>query len=378
MRIGIVVGELSGDNLGFSLIAALKNIYPTLEIEGIVGPKLMSLGAKQLFPMERLAIMGFVEPLLRLPELLTMRNWLIRYFLDEPIDLYIGIDAPDFNLTIEKKLKQAGIPTVHYVSPSVWAWREHRIKLIKQAVDLMLTLFPFEEQYYQQHKIPVKFVGHPAADQIPLKITEKTAKEQLGYKDTDYLLALLPGSRDSEVKHLAAAYLQAAKLCSLQYPELNLIVPVVSINHQNYLLQLQKEYFNELKLHIVVGKTATAIAASDLVLVTSGTATLEVMLYKKPMVIAYKTNYLTYAIAKKMIKVPFIGLPNLLAQCKIVPELIQANATAKTLAAEILTLINSPEQQQQQIAKFIELHNILRQDASLTAATAIANMLGVT
>lgn len=378
LRIGIVVGENSGDNLAAALIAALKNLYSNLEVEGIVGPKLINLGCKQLFPMERLAVMGLVEPLLRLPELLKIRRWLLHYFVDEPIDLFIGVDAPEFNLGLEYKLKQAGIPTVHYVSPSVWAWREGRIHTIKKAVDLMLTLFPFEESYYQQHKVPVKFVGHVAADQIPLYLEVKAAKLKLGYQEDDCVVALMPGSRNSELKHLAKLYLQTAKLCMHAKPNLKFVIPLVSLEHQAYVNKLQAE-LAEPPIHIytAVGATYDLLAASDVVLVTSGTATLEVMLHKKPMVIAYKTNWLTYAIIKQLIKVPFIGLPNLLAKEAIVPELIQQYATTKNLSEALLGLLNSKEKRQLQTDKFLELHKILRQNASINAAHSIANMLGV-
>ena len=377
LRIGVVVGEASGDNLAASLISELKKIFPNLEVEGIVGPKLIALGCKQLFPMDRLAVMGLIEPLLRLPELFRIRRWLVHYFLDEPPDLFIGIDAPDFNLHLEQRLHQAGIPTVHYVSPSVWAWRESRLNTIKKAVDLMLTLFPFEERYYQQHNIPVKFVGHPAADQIPITTDTNAAKLKLGYKITDQIIALMPGSRIGELKNLAKIYLQAAKLCLASYPDLKFVIPLVSLEQQVYIDKLQAELQDNIPIHTLVGATYDMIAASDIVLVTSGTATLEVMLHKKPMVIAYKTNFLTYEIIKRMIKVPFIGLPNLLANAAIVPELIQCKATPELLSNELLGLLGSETKRKAQIEKFSELHHLLRKEASVEATNAIVHLLGL-
>ena len=381
LRIGLVVGESSGDNLAAALITQLQTFYPNLEVEGIVGPKLMQLGAKPLFAMERLAVMGVVEPLVRLPELFKMRSWLVQYFLAEPIDLFIGVDAPDFNLGLEKQLKAAGIPTVHYVSPSVWAWRAGRIHTIKQAVDLMLTLFPFEESFYNKHSVPVKFVGHPAADQISLQIDSAAAKAKLGYAAEDTVVALLPGSRDGEVTRLAKVYLETARLCANIYPKLKFVMPLVKPEHQEYIELLQHSYAqkfpaNNIILQTIVGESYAAMAASDVVLVTSGTATLEVMLHKKPMLIAYKTTWLTYEILKRIIKVPYIGLPNLLANAAIAPEYIQQQATPALLSQALLKLLGDEKLRQQQIKVYQQLHTVLSKNASVEAAAAIAEMLG--
>ena len=374
LRLGIVVGEISGDNLGAQLIAALKDIYTNIKIEGIVGPKLMKLGCEQLFPMDRLAVMGFIEPLCRLPELIKMRHWLIRYFIEEPPDLFIGIDAPEFNLGLEKHIRRVGIPVVHYVSPSVWAWRRSRIRTIKEAVDLMLTLFPFEENFYKEYDVPVKFVGHPLADVIPFVIDPDVAKAKLGYRSTERIVALLPGSRNAELKHLAKLYLQAAALCYKINPQLKFIIPLVSLAHKSYIDELLKDF--TLPVTTLVGNTYDVIAASEVVLVTSGTATLEVMLHKKPMVIAYKTNMITYEIVKRLVKVSYIGLPNLLADAPVATELIQKKITPERLSQKLLELLNSQEKQQTQIEKFKELHFTLKKNASKEAALAIANMLG--
>lgn len=418
LRIGIVVGEVSGDIIGAALIAELRKQFRDLEVEGVIGPKLLEQGCQPLYSMERLAVMGLLEPLKRLPELLRMRNWLAHYFTNEPPDLFIGIDAPEFNLGLEKKLKAAAIPTIHYVSPSVWAWREQRLKTIKAAVDLMLTLFPFEESYYQSKAIPVKFVGHPAADKIPLNIDVAAAKAELGFHPEDKVIALLPGSRNSEIKRMAELYLKTAKLCvnsADRSADFKFIVPLVSVEHQVFVDNLHQQLAKEVPLQTIVGATYQAIAASDLVLVTSGTATLEVMLHKKPMIIAYKTNYLTYKLVNWLIKVPYIGLPNLLAMPKfnkatlpqqayteyltnksnnnnnnsnnqnntdlfsqpLVTELIQAAATPENLYQELLNLLNSTSSQQRQIDQFTQQHVKLRKNSSAQAAAAIIEMLGI-
>ena len=337
---------------------------------------MVALGAKALFPLEKLSVMGFIEPLMRLPELFAIRRWLVQYFIDEPPDLFIGVDAPDFNLGLAKKLKRAGIPTVHYGSPSVWAWRQGRLKTIKQAVDLMLTLFPFEPPYYSKQNIPVKFVGHPAADKISQDIDSTAAKVKLGLQAKDVVLAIMPGSRAGELKHLAKLYLQTAILCRAVYPQLKLVLPVVSVQQQVYIQKILATMPADLQVQIIVGDSFAAMAASDLVLVTSGTATLEVMLHTRPMVIAYKTNWLTYAIVKRLIKVPYIGLPNLLAGKKIVAEFIQQQATPRALSHALLELLASPQKRQAQIADFTQLHAVLRQNASANAASAIGEMLG--
>ncbi len=377
IRVGIVVGENSGDYLAAQLMEVLQAIFLDVEIKGVVGPKLLELGSVQLFSMERLSIMGFVEPLLRLPELIKMRRWLVRYFFNEPPDFFIGVDAPEFNLGLEKQLRKFGIPTIHYVSPSIWAWRANRIHMIKNAVDLMLTLFPFEAKFYQKEKIPVHFVGHPIADIIPLKIDTQEAKKCLGYRITDKLVVLLPGSRMSEIKRMAPLYLEAATLCTKTFPELKFVIPLISMKHHIYLDILLKKIAPHLAVHIQIGSTYSMIAACDVALVTSGTATLEVMLHKKPMVICYKTNRITYEIIRRMIKVSYIGLPNLLADASLVPEIIQTEVTPEKLSYELLSLLSSEEKKLAQIWRFSKIHHQLRLDASRQAVEAIRELIGI-
>lgn len=374
LRIGIVVGEISGDNLAVSLIRSLKHYHPDLIFEGILGPELVKEGGCLLYPMERLAVMGLIEPLGRLPELLRIRRELAKNFIKNPPDLFIGVDAPDFNLGLEKKLKRHGIPTIHYVSPSVWAWRQGRIKLIKKAVDLMLTLFPFEQNFYVQHKVPVCFSGHPLADSIPLEIDTKAARRRLNLEEDKPVLLLLPGSRNHELKYLAKIFLLTAMRCYQNRADLQLVAAVVSEPHKMQLLQLQQTLASHLSLKIVVGDSHTAMAAAEVALVTSGTATLEMMLHKKPLVVAYRMHALTYQIAKRLVKVPYIALPNLLAEERLIPEYIQEQATPEKLSKALLQYLSPLFDKTPLVTRFKELHVLLQKNASEAAAKAIEDL----
>lgn len=375
MRIGIVVGEVSGDALGADVIKSLKQYNPDIHIEGILGPQLLEEGGISFYAMDRLSVMGLVEPLKRIPELIYIRQKLKKHFLKHPPDVFIGIDAPDFNLGLERTLHQKGIPTVHYVSPSVWAWRQGRIKSIKQSVDLMLTLFPFEADFYIQNQVPVCFVGHPLADQIPLNIAWPIEDEN------QTIIALLPGSRTSELKYMAALYCQTARLfyeCFIQKnprQSLRFVVPVTSITHKNYFESMIQQHAPEVPFMVQVGKVRQAIASANVVLVTSGTATLEVMLHKKPMVVAYRMHPITYSIIDRLVKVPYVALPNLLAKEFLVPEYIQQYATPEALSHMLLHYLNSPEECQRLVNRFTELHQQLQQGGSKAAALAILKCL---
>lgn len=373
LRIGIVVGEMSGDALAASLIQSLIRHYPKLQFEGILGPNLLKLGGQSLYPMELLSVMGLVEPLARLPSILKARRHLIQYFVKNPPDIFIGVDAPDFNLSLENTLRKKGIKTVHYVSPSVWAWRQGRIHLIKKAVDLMLTLFPFEAKFYQDHQIPVCFTGHPFADQIPLEINTDQAKKALGLESNRPVVLLLPGSRNGELKYLAETFLQTARLLCLKRPDLQFILPLISDAHRAKFEVLKAKIAPEIPIQIQIGHARKMMEAADVVLVTSGTATLEVMLHKKPMVVVYKMHPITYQIAKRIVKVPYISLPNLLAGEKLVPEFIQAEAKPELLAAAILDAID--KENSQLIQTFTKLQLSLKKDASETAAQAVLALL---
>jgi lipid-A-disaccharide synthase len=372
-RIIIVVGEPSGDRLGAQLVHQLRKLHPTMEVEGVFGGEMIQAGCLQLCSMDTLSVMGLIEPLLRLPRILRMRKWLINYILNDPPDLYIGIDAPDFNLNIEKVLHKAGIQTVHYVSPSVWAWRQGRIKNIKRSVDLMLTLFPFEADFYKQHDVPVCYTGHPTADTIPFVVDRQSAKIALGYDANDLVIAVLPGSRGGEIKHMTRLYLQTMQLCFAAMPNLKFVMPLVQASYKDYVERYKNKIMPQLPLQYVTADSYAVMRAADFAIVTSGTATLELMLHKIPMIVAYKTDWLTYHIVKLLIKSKYIALPNLLADAPLVAEYIQNKATAQNLATTLLELINNVDLQQQQITQFNRLHKILAQNASTTAARAICD-----
>jgi lipid-A-disaccharide synthase len=371
VRVGIVVGEISGDNLAASLIRALRDIHPDLSFEGILGPALLKEGGKTLYPMERLSVMGLIEPLGRLPELFRIRRDLIKHFSTNPPDVFIGVDAPDFNLGLEKKLKEHGITTVHYVSPSVWAWRQGRIKGIKKSVDLMLALFPFEAKFFEAHEVPVCFTGHPLADQIPLEVNTSEAKQALNFELSKPLMALLPGSRQNEIKYLAEIFIRSAKLCFAKQKNLQFIMPLVSENHKTQVEILHQKIAPAVPIKIILGNSHAAMCAADVVLVASGTATLEVMLHKKPMVLAYRMNPMTYWIAKRLVKVPYIALPNLLADKALVPEFIQDSATPENLSNALLKFLAPDFDRTALVEEFKKIHLSLKKNASAVAAKAI-------
>lgn len=376
LRIGVVAGEASGDILGAGLIAALQKRFPGLEVEGIAGPRMLALGAESLFPMERLSVMGLVEPLKRLPELLKIRRTLRRHFTDNPPDIFIGIDSPDFNLSLEESLRAVGIPTMHYVSPSVWAWRSGRIKKIARAVDHMLTLLPFEASFYREHNVPVTFVGHPLADEIPLEVDMLEARNQLGFAPEDEVIALLPGSRGGEVKLLGPLFLQTAQWCLQRRPNLKFVLPAASELRLRELKE-QLQAYPELPVTLLDGDSQKAMAAADNVLIASGTATLETMLLKKPMVVAYKMAWLSYAIFSRMLKTQWVSLPNLLAQKALVPEILQDDATPENLGRALLRYYEEPQVADQLQREFYEMHRTLRRSASERAVDAVAELLNI-
>ncbi|WP_073274535.1 lipid-A-disaccharide synthase [Microbulbifer donghaiensis] len=374
LRIGVVAGEASGDILGAGLIAALQKRFPQLQVEGIAGPRMLALGAHSLFPMERLSVMGLVEPLKRLPELLKIRRTLRQHFIDNPPDLFIGIDSPDFNLSLEKSLKVAGIATMHYVSPSVWAWRRGRIKKIAGAVDHMLTLLPFEASFYREHNVPVTFVGHPLADEIPLQVDMTEARRELGFAQDDRVVALLPGSRGGEVRLLGPLFLQAARWCHQRRPELKFVLPAAN-ELRLAELQDQLESFADVPVTLLEGNSHLALSAADNVLIASGTATLETMLLKKPMVVAYKMARLSYAIFSRMLHTPWVSLPNLLAQRELVPEILQDDATPENLGAALLQYFDDPLLSDRLQREFDAMHQQLRRNASERAADAVCKLI---
>jgi lipid-A-disaccharide synthase len=378
VRIGIVAGEASGDILGAGLIRALREYFPDAVFDGVGGPLMLEQGFQSMVPMERLSVMGLIEPLKRLPELLSLRKRLIRSWLANPPDVFIGIDSPDFNLGIEKALRAGGIKTVHYVSPSVWAWRRRRINKIKKSVDLMLTLFPFEAAFYREQGVPVVFVGHPLADQLPLQPDRHAARENLGLDAEAPVLAVLPGSRGGEVRLLGEVFMRAALELTRQRPGLQCLV--VAANEARLAeLQAIRATLGEADdacLRIQLADSHAAMAAADVVMLASGTATLEAMLLKRPMVVAYKMAPLSHAIISRMLKVPYIALPNLLADKKLVPEFIQDEVDENTLAAAVLEQLDNAQYRERLNQAFLAIHQDLRRDASAGAASAIAELLG--
>jgi lipid-A-disaccharide synthase len=375
MHIGIVAGEASGDLLGAGLINALRTDVPALKATGVGGPAMTKVGFHTQHEMERLSVMGLVEPLLHLPDLFKMRRQLSHYFIQSPPDVFVGIDSPDFNLGLELKLRKANIPIVHYVSPSVWAWRRKRIHKIAKAVDLMLTLFPFEADFYREYNVPVHFVGHPLADMIPLKADKLAARRALGISPQGTYIALLPGSRENELKYLAELFIATAKQCLHKKTELNFLTSGANLHRHNEFQKLVRHFAPDLPIHFFVGRSHEVMAAADVVLVTSGTATLEAMLFNRPMVIAYRMSPITFSIARRLVKVPYVGLPNLLAQERLVPEFLQNDATPENLSNALLDFFNYPEKTQLLEEKFTFIHQQLRCNASHEAALAIKNLI---
>ncbi len=375
MRIGIVAGEASGDILGASLLRSLKQQVPDMQIEGIGGPRMMAEGCRSLFAMEYLSVMGLVEVLGRLPQLLSIRRQLIRHFIANPPDVFIGVDAPDFNLGLEKALKAAGIPTVHFVSPSVWAWRQYRVRKIVKSTDLMLTLFPFEAAFYRKYQMPVKYVGHPLADQIPLETDQQGARAQLALPSAARVVAVLPGSRGSELKYLADVFIKTMLLCQERAPELSFVVPLVNPRIRGMFEQALLRNRAVKHLLLLDGQSHQAMAAADVVLLASGTAALECMLLKRPMVVSAKVAPLSAWLLRRLIKVPYVSLPNNLAGEMLVEEYLQERATPEHLAVAVERLLQQPAAAQRLIARFAEIHHSLRCNAGEQAARAVLALL---
>lgn len=375
MKIAILAGEASGDLLGAKVIAALRERRPDLEFEGIGGQNMIAAGCNSLFDIERLSVMGLVEPLKRLPDLIKLRRDLYQHFSTHRPDIFIGIDAPDFNLGLERKLRLLGIPVVHYVSPSVWAWRQNRIYKIAKAVDLMLTLLPFEAKFYEQHHVPVRYVGHPLADQIPLECDTQAARRALQVDENVRYITLLPGSRKQEIRYMAEPFLLAAQKLWQQHPDLQFLTSHINDQRREEFMACHQRLTPDLPLQVFTRRTQDVLAAADAVMVTSGTATLETMLYKKPMVIAYRMPWLTHQLAKILVKTPYIGLPNLLANELLVPELIQQAANPDAIAACLNEYLQSPEKMSAIKNKFTVLHQSLRKDTAACTADAVLGLL---
>lgn len=371
-RVYLVAGELSGDILGAGLMRELKARHPGVAFRGIGGPRMIKEGIDSRVPLETLSVMGLVEVLRHLPGLVRVRRELKRDALAWRPDIVIGIDAPDFNLGLERQLRDAGLPTAHYVSPSVWAWRQGRVKGIARAVDAMLTFLPFEAAFYARHRVPVAFVGHPLADELPLINDRTAARESLGLPAEGPLLALLPGSRANEIRFLGATFLDAAERLCRARGALRVVIPAATPARRAELetLLAGREALGE-RVTLVDGQSREAMVASDAVLLASGTAALEAMLCHRPMLVAYRMAPLTHWLAKRLVKTEWISLPNLIARETLVPELIQEAATAEAIAERLGAMFDDPEGRAALERRFAELHATLQRDASRRACEAI-------
>lgn len=374
MKIGIIAGEASGDLLAAGLIESIKARHPEAQFEGIAGPAMIKAGCRSFHPAEKLAVMGF-EALAHYRELKAIQNQMVAHFSANPPDLFIGVDAPDFNLTIERKLKQQGIKAVHYVSPSVWAWRQYRVKKIARSVDMILTLFPFEAEFYKQHQVPVTFVGHPLADMIPLKVDQEATRQGLGIGAAETVVALLPGSRLSEVNRLTTLLLHSATLIERQYPAVRFVVPLASPKVRERFEQIYAEQGKNPELTLVDGRAREVMAAADVVVLASGTATLEALLVKRPMVVTYKLSAFGYLLVRLLLKSPYVSLPNVLAGREVVKELLQSAATAENIANETVKLLKDRASAAAISQRFDEIHQTLRRDANNCAATAVLSLI---
>ncbi|AYF32922.1 lipid-A-disaccharide synthase [Vreelandella alkaliphila] len=375
-RVYIVAGELSGDILGAGLMRELKLRHPNIEFRGLGGPRMEAHGLTSRFPLETLSVMGLVEVIKHLPELIRVRRTLREEALAWQPDIMIGIDAPDFNIGLEKQLRAAGLKTAHYVSPSVWAWRQGRVKKIAKAVDGMLTLLPFEADFYHQHQVPVAFVGHPLADELPLENDRQAARQTLALPVQAPVLAILPGSRGNEIRFLGDTFLRAAEMLCQRNEALHVVIPAAA--HQRYLeiTQLLASYptLSE-RVMLLEGQAREAMVASDAVLLASGTAALEAMLCHRSMLVAYKMAPTTHWLAKRLVKTEWISLPNLIAQEGVVPELIQDAASPETIADRLGEMLNNAQERNALEARFADMHRALQRNASQRAAQAISAMV---
>ncbi len=375
LKIGMVAGETSGDLLGAGLVRELVKLDGDIVLEGIGGQQLIKAGMKSLYPMDMLSVMGITEVLGRYRSLKAAQNSVRDHFLNNPPDVFIGVDAPDFNLPIELVLRQAGIPTIHYVSPSVWAWREYRIKKIKQAVDLMLTLFPFENAIYDKYQVPSKYVGHPLADRLKNETDSKAAREQLNVQTDSQVIAVLPGSRMNEINTVGPVLLAAAVSLHKSNPGLRFISGLANEKTLQRFRELQVDIDGLPEIDLHIGKTHQVMLAADYIMLASGTATLEAMLLNRPMVVAYRLSWLTYYIVKSLAKIPYASLPNILANRQLVPECLQRDCTAGNIAAAMLAIINDPERTSAMKKSFRDLSASLAVDADRHAAEAVLELL---
>ena len=377
--IALVAGEVSGDILGAGLIRQLKIHYPQARFIGIAGPRMLAEGCESLVDMEELSVMGLAEILKHLPRLLKIRNNVIRTMLREKPDVYIGIDAPDFNLGVELKLKANGIKTIHYVSPSVWAWRQNRIHKIAKATHQVLAFLPFEKAFYDKFNVPCRFVGHTMADAVPLKPDRIEARQHLNLDANQRYLAILVGSRGSEVAFLTEPFLQTALLLKQRFPDLQFLVPLVNEKRRAQFEAIKAQVAPNLAMHVIDGNARQVLIAADAALLASGTAALEAMLCKSPMVVGYKMKALTYCLAKRLVKSKYISLPNLLADEMLVPEMIQDECDPALLAEKLAVYFSTEEAALEHrrvlIQRFTDLHRLIQCGADQQAAQAVIDLL---
>ena len=377
LQASLVAGEASGDLLAGLLLDGMQQRWPQMHASGIGGARMLERGFKAWWPSDKLSVFGYVDALRHYREILGIRNQLRTKLLANPPDVFIGVDAPDFNLQLEADLREKGIKTVHFVCPSIWAWRPKRVEKLKKSCDHVLCVFPFEPEILAKHGIAATYVGHPLASVIPMQPDKAKARKLLNLVMEDKVVAVLPGSRLSEVKYLAPRYFQAVACIIIAYPAIKFIVPSIP-KHIPLLQQIAKECGVELHVHIIAGQSHTALEACDVTLITSGTATLEAALYKRPMVIGYALNWLSYEIMKRKKIQPWVGLPNILSEKFVVPELIQGDCTPEALAAATLAWLNAPEKVADLERQFTTLHIQLLRNTSELAADAIAQVLNKT
>jgi lipid-A-disaccharide synthase len=376
LRVGMVAGEASGDLLGAHLIAALKARRRGALFAGIGGPRMMAEGFQSQYPMEKLSVRGYAEVVRHYSEIMGIRRSLARAMLAERPDLFIGVDSSAFNLGLEQKLKDAGIPAIHYVSPQIWAWRGWRLRKIARSVNRILVMFPFEQPLYEKAGVPVTYVGHPLADVIPIEPRKEEARAALRLPSGKLIIALLPGSRRSELHYMASAFVLAAHRFRQEVHDVHFVCPTVTrATRDMFERTVHQHNRTDLPLTLLFGHSHEALAAADLALVASGTATLEAALFKTPMVITYRQSPITWALMRSMLYLPYVGMPNVLAGERLVPELLQDDASPAALAAALLALLRDTAARRRQVERFHDFHHLLRQNTAEKAADAVLGVM---
>ena len=374
LRFALVAGEASGDILGAALIRGLRARYPDATFYGVAGPRMREAGCEAIESIEALSLMGLVEVLKHLPRLLKLRRDLVERFTQDRPDAFIGVDAPDFNLRVERDLRSRGIKTVHVNSPTIWAWRPGRIHGIAKAVDLMLCLYPFEPALYEKHNVRAACIGHPLADQLDDALPAAQARRELGLPESGQAVAVLPGSRGTELKYLSEPFAAAAAWLHQRIPGLRFVVPVARADLKPVFERAMARHPGP-HWHLLDGQSRPAMQAADAVLLASGTAALECLLLGRPMVVAYRASALTEWLVHRLIKIPHVSLPNILSNAAVVPELLGSAATPERLGQEVSQLLRHPVLRDLQVERFAAVHRELRRDAGALAADAIHSLL---